>query len=344
MGNIKLTYQQINGLVTAELVALEIEKGLTFELKKNGEEIIIPPLDNPCRVKWICDGDRITITVDDTFFNNHSFFDALLTTFIYNLQDFGKLRLESIEVVNSDLDSCRLKPKKTLFGDEILLGTVLKPYYMPLTEKLAIARKLASYGLNIIKEDETYLVSKEQIIADCQAFRAELSSDMVYVPNITSYVNDYSFIDQLMYRNIKIAMVNILVAGLGNISKLKMRFPELTIWGHRVGYTTIESVLSMRALAVIAVVAGIDFLHIGTPVKNEEIQNSSRIISNARGLNPNFRAIFSKTSPEVMRPLIRKFGSSSVIMACGYFRHNYRADLDFMRVEKWVKTARSVAK
>jgi hypothetical protein len=341
LGCIKLTYKKIKSSLSPELLALEIEKGLTFALKKTGEDIILPPLEKPHYLSWSVDDKNILFAVNDMFFSSQTFFDVIFTTFIYNLQDFGQLKLDDIELNYTDLSCCNLPLTRPIFDNKnILMGTVLKPYFMPLNEKVITAKSLASCGLNVIKEDETYLVSKEQIIADYIAIQAELGNNAVYMPNITSHVNDYSFIKELMHYGLKMAMVNVLVSGLGNLNKLKIQFPDLRLWGHRVGYSAIENIISIQALALLAVCAGIDFMHIGTPVTKVQMSISKGIITKARMINPYFRAVFTKTTPEVLVPLVNEFSGNSVFMACGYFRHNQKAELDYLLVEKWVNSAR----
>lgn len=342
MGCINLTYKKEKSSLSPELLALEIEKGLTFTLKKSGENIILPPIEKPQYLSWSVDEKSMLFTVNDKFFCSQSFFDDIFTTFIYNLQDFGRLQLEDIELKHTELSCCNLPAAKPIFDTEkVLMGTVLKPYFMPLLEKVLTAKNLASCGLNIIKEDETYLVSKEQIFADYNAIQTELGNDTVYMPNITSHVNDYSFIEELMHNGLKMAMVNVLISGLGNLNKLKLRFPDLKLWGHRVGYCVIENIISIEALALLAVSAGIDFMHIGTPVTKAQMSISKNIITKARMINPHFRAVFTKTTPEVLVPLLNGFSENSVFMACGYFRHKHKAELDYLLVEKWVNTARA---
>jgi hypothetical protein len=341
LGNIKLSYAIDQLSVEPADLALEIEKGITFALYHKTEKMILPRKSALRQISCELLGSQVTLVVADDFFNVDSFFETIFTTFLYNLQDFGTVKMMAISFDHSQLDLCA-PCSNPVFQQESkpLLGTVFKPYYLPLNKKIAMAELFLDQGFRVAKEDETYLASREQITEAVRAMNSATSGALVYVPNITAYTCDYHFIEKLLGDGLKVAMVNFLVAGLGNVFRLKTRYPELNIWGHRVGYERLKAIISMRALSALAVQAGIDFLHIGTPRGEPELNESSKLTAELISFSSNFKAVFTKTTPEIIPPLVEHFKGNAVIMGCGYFRANDGVSIDPARVKEWVASAK----
>ena len=279
------------------------------------------------------------------------FFEKILAAFVYNLLDFGKLCLLSIDLVTSSiLDQLHHANEKSnkyisiLQKNEQLLGTIFKPYYhLELPQKVDMAKRFFDAGLNLIKEDETYIVPKPKLLLEAKTIQMSISGQGNYIPNVSHYIYDYRLIEKLLQNGIKIVMVDFLVAGFRGIYILKEKFPEILLWGHRVGYWSIEKFISMKALGTLAVLAGIDFLHIGTPINREDTQNKLELVSYLRTVKPQFVPVFTKTTPEILLEIMNLFDGKTAPMGCGYFRKD-RGTINWENVMEWVAVACTIEK
>ena len=341
MGSIKLEYI-CSKRTDVKTIINEIEYGNTFIINHEGEKTVPLWGNDFFWVKpHIIDDCRFYLYVDDSFFTIETFFEKIITAFIYNLQDFGAVRLELIDISNSELDF--LYPEGIgvdIFSNYPICGTIFKPYYhFSRQKKCDFASKMISMGIDLIKEDETYLICKEQLIYDAIKIQSTMGPNAFYVPNITSFVHDYNLLSMLYDAGIKIVMVNFLVTGFSQINRLKQSFPKLKIWGHRVGYSPLENIISMKALAKIAVLSGIDYLHLGTSIERKILAQQHELINELRMLAP-FLPVFSKTSPEINPMLLNNLGHELILMACGYFRNEQTSEINWAQVKKWIRAAK----
>lgn len=340
MGIVKLTYQIKSITVPVPMLINDIERGITFILDYDGERTVFPPQAHLSWIKnWSYDSSILSIAVDDDFLPTDSVFEKLFTTFVFNLMDFGEIFLQKIDFSESNLLSYAPSSSRELFNSRPVLGTIFKPYYQPLKEKINMGKKFAEANINVIKEDETYLMRKSVILNEAICIQRELPDQCQYIPNITSHINDYSFIEELLKSSrAKILMVDFLVAGLGNIFKMKKEFPEAQLWGHRVGFSAFQNFISVEAISTLAVFAGIDYLHIGTPVTERQFSEKRIIIDKISEMR-NFKAVFTKTSDTLAGDLVKRFDSKAVYMACGYFRNELNGELEYKKVIEWVERA-----
>jgi hypothetical protein len=287
------------------------------------------------------------IEVDDAFFDCECLFEKLFTAFVYNLLDFGDVRLISIDVSNSSFGDKRAGHQELENDSDntpfqsLVLGTIFKPYYhLSLRDKVDMAAKFIDVGLDLIKEDETFFASSHRLAKETKVIQNAIAGSGIYVPNVTHYVQDYHLIEQLQNVGVKIVMVNFLVTGFRSVINLKRRFPELSVWGHRVGYWIIERFISMEALGTMAALAGFDFLHLGTPRDKVEATAKRELLSRLKVLKSSFVPVFTKTTPEVLVQILNEFRDVPIVlMACGYLRDE-SGELNWERVHEWVTVAR----
>ena len=247
--------------------------------------------------------------------------------------DFGYIYLSEIDLSESDLSHCISKEKRDLGGFP-LIGTMFKPYYHQTTdEKITTAKRFMEYGCNVFKNDECFFLTKDSLLSEAKSIHAAIGSDAYFVPNITAYIADYALIERLIEEGISIFMTDYLISGFKAVCELKKRFPKITIWGHRIGYEAIKSHISMDALCVIAQLAGIDWLHIGTP-RPQEVMDRKRLVEKQKIINPNFKPIFTIVTPEVIEYLLPIFGDDAIYLGCGYYR-NEDGNLEWDRVKSW---------
>ena len=244
MGYIKLEYT-CSPCVNKNHILNELEYGNTFIVNQNGEKLISIPGEV---FEWvsidIINDSNFYLIVKDDFFEIEYFFEKILTTFVYNFLDFGVICLEDIDINNSELNllNDNIKDIKTMpFNNLPVLGTIFKPYYhFNYIDKLHFISHLSSLGIDLIKDDETYLIGKNKILSDSKKIQLLMGKKSFYIPNITPFIEDVDFVSSLINNNIRIVMVNFIVTGFGPIKRLKKQFPDLKIWGHRVGFDVLK--------------------------------------------------------------------------------------------------------
>ena len=340
MGNIQLKYTCSPNTDIQSLVH-EVEYGNTFVIDKRGERII--PLPGG-KQKWIkIDSESpssFSLLVRDEFFDTDCFFEKIISAFVFNFLDFGDIRLEDINIAQSELrfDQARNNLPENFFSKYPVMGTILKPYYhLEIDEKLKMSSRFLSYGINLIKEDETYLVSKKQILSEARQIQSEMGDNAFYVPNVTPHIHDVDFIEELAQNGTRIIMVNFLTTSFSPIKRLKLKLPDIIIWGHRVGYKAFQNILSMRSLGKLAVLSGINCLHLGTTIKTELLAEQNNLITDLRHINNDFLPIFTKTSSDIIPILLSQLGLKNILMACGCFRSETTGQLKWEEVQNWVK-------
>ena len=230
MNDIIITYE-VQEDIEIDLLVNEIEYGTTFSIT-NHETII--PIRNRGN-KWIsyeyCK-NQLKIILKTDFFDNSFFFEKFLTAFLYNIIEFSQIYLKEIDFGNTVFHNLDVICKDNTFHFFPVLGTIFKPYYhQRLGEKIYFANKFIEYGGTIIKEDETYFVSKEKILSESKSIKHSIPQNGVYVPNVTSYISDFEFIDKLCNFDINVVLVNFLVTGFQPILALKNQFPNIKLWG-----------------------------------------------------------------------------------------------------------------
>lgn len=132
-----------------------------------------------------------------------------------------------------------------------------------------------------------------------------------------------------------------LITGFSQIRRLKQNFPQFKIWGHRVGYSSLENIVTMNALSKIALLSGIDYLHLGTTLQKDKLDEQNNLIKNIRTFNSGFMPIFSKTSPEILQLLFSNLSKEIIVLACGYFRNEWTSEINWKQVNKWITTAKN---
>ena len=346
MGLITLKYDIGRLVVPPSIVMNEIEYGTTFALYHDREKII-PLLGSGLQwISWEMENTTLILKVDDDFLGNDYVFEKLLVAFLHNLLDFGELRLVSIDLSDSFYfqyinDQYRVPKYFQVPRKNLLLGTIFKPYYhLSLVEKIEMVKRFTDMGIDLIKEDETFFASENKLLQEARAIQSAIQRRGHYIPNVTHYVHDYQIIEKLLNSGIEIVMVDFLVTGFRPILRLKQKFPEICVWGHRVGYWALAKFISMEVLGTLAVLAGIDFLHIGTPNNDKDAENSLQLVSRLRNMRPQFAPVFTKTTPEILRGMAGMFDGTTVFMACGYFRDEQTTAIDWEKVKTWASSAK----
>ena len=348
MGTVILRYSFNKLIIPFDTLANEIEYGTTFALYRDREDIIPLRGDGLQWISWRVEDKNFIIEVDDVFLEEGYIFEKILVTFLYNLLDFGMLQLISIDLSKSSYSSNINAHQKVIpkyfrrLAKNSILGTILKPYYhLSLKQKIKMAERFTYMGIELLKEDETFLVPESRLMKEAEAIQSAINGSGYYIPNITHYIYNYRVVEKLLKLGIELIMVDFLVTGFRPIFNLKQKFPELSVWGHRVGYWSLKKFISMEAIGILAVLAGIDFLHVGTPKNEKEAKDKLQLVSKLQTIKPQFIPVFTKTTPEILQEILSQFNGTTVSMACGYFR-NDEGLIDWDKVQKWIKSARFI--
>lgn len=321
MGRLGVKYVIRESSVPIETIVNEFEYGSTFSLYPDHKDVRPSGKGNMTWVQYgyNASSSRLEVWFEDSFWTMDYFFEKFMTLCLYNLLDFGDIYLSEIDLSESDLRACISKKKRELSGFP-LIGTMFKPYYHQTTEdKIAEARRFMALGCNVFKNDECFFLGKEDLLTEARAFHAAIGSEAYFVPNITAYISDHVLIERLIEMGITIFMTDYLITGFKTLHQLKKRFPEVTLWGHRIGYESNKNHISMDALCKIAQLAGIDWLHIGAPRPNE-VAERLRLVEKQKAINPNFKPIFTTVTPQVLKYLLPAFGNDAIYLGCGYYR------------------------
>jgi len=334
-------YAEIAGKINEEL-----NKGLSFTILEADEKVIFL---RSKRRNWIyCDrkDKNLYISVYDKFFRASIIIEQILTSLWTNLMDFGGIRLIEYNLSKNINAILLSKCNKEVSIDKLTgskgpyFGMVFKPSFnLSLKQRIGIAKKFISIGGTFLKEDETYLIDRNELIENASAIQDainKISLKGFYVPNVTSYLLDGNIFRQLYKAGIRIVMVNYLMAGLPTIAKIRNNFENMLLWGHRVGYSTIEKYISMEAISSLAIHSGIDVIHIGTPfiALKISVERCRKILESVRQINKKSIPVFTKTSHHIVPHLVKLFGNDIVIMACGSLRTS--GNINWNKVMRWI--------
>jgi hypothetical protein len=228
-----------------------------------------------------------------------------------------------------------------------LLGSILKPSrLLSLAERCKQAWLLASRGLNLIKEDETYIQPNEVVIREAAEIQRHISDHpALYVPNISACHISEDFVAELGQSGVRIVMVNVMPCGWSWLTQLMALAPCLGIWVHRVGYQNVAATLGMRAVLRALRLAGADLVHIGTPWLYrqrdlDEAKARADILSGLDSDQPGIVPVLTKTTIQTVPRLIECLGVDICLMACGAFRQSGLIHRHL--IDAWVATVRSM--
>lgn len=180
---------------------------------------------------------------------------------------------------------------KKLLGDQITVGTIVKPKTgLSEADWAKTAKKSFLAGLEVVKDDEnltsqdycTFEKRMELVFKAIKEVEALTGRTLMMVANIThGDLNEMIRRGKIVEKyNGNCLMVDILACGITAIQTLRKLFPKMVFHGHRAGHgaqtlfpeVTIDGEeyhfrhgISMKVWCLISRLAGIDQLHIGAP-------------------------------------------------------------------------------
>ena len=263
---------------------------------------------------------------------------------VFGLEDLKNLRLNNMLFPKKILRSFR-GPKYGIDGirkilkvkKRVLLGTIIKPKIGLRTEgHVKVAYDAWLGGCDIVKDDEnlssqSFNKFEKRIKKTLKARnKAEkiTGEKKVYMANITAETNEMikraEFVKECGGEYI---MIDIMTVGWSALQTLRNQNFNLVIHGHRAGHAALtknpKHGISMKVIAKIARIIGIDQLHVGTGVgkmfenKKEVLENLNAVKNKLDVIKPLMPVASGGLHPRLVPEVIKIFGNDLIIQAGG---------------------------
>ncbi len=263
---------------------------------------------------------------------------------IFGMKAVKGLRLLDIEFPEDILNSFRgplfgIPGVRSLLGvkDRPLVGTIIKPKVgLPTDMHAEVAYRAWVGGVDIVKDDEN-LTNQDFNPFEERVYRTlekrdlaeeETGEKKMYMPNITAPFPE-------MVRRAEIVedaggeyvMIDVVIVGFSGVQAFREYGFEFVIHAHRAMHAAItrnkDHGITMRALAKIYRILGVDQLHVGTVVgkmegEKEEVLGAARALTEPLGKHkPVFPVASGGLHPGHVPALVEIFGKDVIIQAGG---------------------------
>jgi ribulose-bisphosphate carboxylase large chain len=263
---------------------------------------------------------------------------------IFGLRALKNLRLNDIHFPIKLIQSFK-GPKYGISGvrkllnvhNRPLVGTIIKPKLgLKTTDHATVAYNAWLGGCDIVKDDENlssqhFNPFNDRILATLEMrdqAEAETGEKKVYMANVTA--ETYEMLERAQFikdHGGKYLMVDILTCGFSALQTLRDHDFGLAIHAHRAGHAAFtknpKHGISMKVLAKVVRIIGVDQLHVGTVVgkmsetKEEVSENVEAVTSMHGGLKKVLPVASGGLYPGLVPDLIKFFGNDFVIQAGG---------------------------
>lgn len=263
---------------------------------------------------------------------------------VFGLRALKNLRLNDIYLPRELVRSFR-GPKYGIGGvrellgvnDRPLVGTIIKPKLGLKTEDHAkVAYDAWAGGCDIVKDDEnlssqSFNPFDDRVVETLEMRdRAEEESGekKVYMANITSETEEMLKRAQFVKdHGGRYLMIDILTCGFSALQTVREQDFGLVIHAHRAGHAAFtknpKHGISMKVIAKVARIIGVDQLHVGTVVgkmsetREEVSENTEAITAELDGLKKVLPVASGGLYPGLVPALMKFFGKDFVIQAGG---------------------------
>lgn len=218
-----------------------------------------------------------------------------------------------------------------------LVGTIIKPKLgLKTADHARVAYEAWVGGCDIVKDDENLSAQKfnpfeERVVRTLESrdkAEEETGERKVYMVNVTAETDEMvRRAEYVLSQGGEYVMVDILTCGLSSLQTLRERDFKLVIHGHRAGHAAFTKNprhgISMRVIAKVARVIGVDQLHVGTVVgkmyetKEEVAENCKALTTKMGSLKQVLPVASGGLHPGLVPALIKFFGKDFVIQAGG---------------------------
>jgi ribulose-bisphosphate carboxylase large chain len=263
---------------------------------------------------------------------------------VFGLKALKNLRLNDVEFPVELLQSFK-GPRFGVEGvrellkvrERPLVGTIIKPKLGLKTANHArVAYEAWAGGCDVVKDDENlssqrFNLFEERVVQTLESrdkAEAETGERKVYVVNVTAETETMLKRAEFVWAHGgEYVMVDILTCGFSALQTLRDQGFKLVVHAHRAGHAAftknLKHGISMRVIAKVARIIGVDQLHVGTVVgkmsetKQEVLENIEACKMQMGGLKPVLAVASGGLHPGLVPALMETFGKDFVIQAGG---------------------------
>jgi ribulose-bisphosphate carboxylase large chain len=263
---------------------------------------------------------------------------------VFGLKSVKNLRLDDISLPQTLVKGFR-GPRYGIEGirkllkvyDRPLLGTIIKPKLgLKTADHAKIAFDAWLGGCDLVKDDENLSSQKfnpfeerlTKTLENRDRAQEETGERKAYMINVTSETKEMLRRAELVQKQGgEYAMIDIITCGLSGLQTLREQDFKLAIHAHRAGHAAFTKSpkrgISMRVIAKVARIIGVDQLHVGTVVgkmfetEAEVSENCDALKTPAIGAKPALPVASGGLHPGLVPALVQFFGKDFVIQAGG---------------------------
>jgi ribulose-bisphosphate carboxylase large chain len=263
---------------------------------------------------------------------------------IFGLKALRNLRLEDVNFPEEIAASFK-GPKFGIRGvrkllkvyDRPLVGTIIKPKLgLKTADHAQVAYEAWVGGCDMVKDDEnlssqTFNPFENRVIKTLEKrdrAEEETGEKKVYMVNVTAETEEMLKRAQFVVdHGGEYVMVDILTCGFAALQTLRAQDFDLVIHAHRAGHAAFTKSpkhgVSMKVIAKIARIIGVDQLHVGTVVgkmsetRKEVVQNCEALKMKMGGLREVLPVASGGLHPRLVPALVKLFGRDFAIQAGG---------------------------
>jgi len=263
---------------------------------------------------------------------------------VFGLRALKNLRLNNIHLPKELVQSFK-GPKYGVDGirkllnvtDRPLVGTIIKPKLGLKTKDHAkVAYDAWVGGCDVVKDDENLSSQRfnpfdERVVATIEMrdrAEEETGEKKVYMVNVTAETKEMLKRTQFVQdHGGRYLMIDILTCGFSALQTIREQDFGLVIHAHRAGHAAFtknqKHGISMRVIAKVARIIGVDQLHVGTVVgkmsetKEDVSENCEAITTELDGLKKVLPVASGGLYPGLVPALMKFFGKDFVIQAGG---------------------------
>jgi ribulose-bisphosphate carboxylase large chain len=221
--------------------------------------------------------------------------------------------------------------------DRPLIGTIIKPKLgLKTVDHAKVAYDAWVGGCDIVKDDENLGSQKfnpfeNRLVKTLESrdrAEEETGEKKVYMVNVTAETNEMlRRAEAVVNHGGEYAMIDILTCGFASLQTFRNQDFDLVIHAHRAGHAAFtknpKHGVSMRVVAKVARMIGVDQLHVGTVVgkmsetAEEVAENRDALTMEMAGLKPVLPVASGGLYPGLVPALVKFFGKDFVIQAGG---------------------------
>ena len=263
---------------------------------------------------------------------------------VFGLKDLKNLRLNDVQIPEELVTSFK-GPKYGITGirklvdvyHRPLIGTIIKPKLgLNPKDHAEVAFNAWVGGCDIVKDDENLSSQRFNPFNDRVAktldhrdkAEQQTGEKKIYIPNVTSETNEMVKRTQFVLdQGGEYVMIDILTCGFSALQTLRDQDLDTVLHAHRAGHAAFtknpKHGISMRVIAKLCRIVGVDQLHVGAAVgkmsetKKEVLMSCEALKGKMSGLKTVMPVASGGLHPALVPSLINIFGIDFIIQAGG---------------------------